>query len=141
VDDDDAIGLADLLAVALDLRRQRRVLGQFRRWHDRVETLRIEIVEMACVAIRLQDRHRRGADRVVETAGSGMAEDEGNLHDTSRSIGSIIPTPGDFRKSGRVSCTIPASSRVFSGGGSGLSPARSGHRPDGTGPRSAVNYP
>jgi hypothetical protein len=66
-----------------------------------------------------------------------MAENDGNLHETSRSIGSIIPTPGDFRKSG----TIPAPHRVFSGGGSGLSPGGSGHRPDGTGTGSAVNYP
>ena len=34
----------------------------------------------------------------------------------------------------------PSGARVFSGGGRD-SPARNGHRPDGTGPRSAVNYP
>ena len=66
VDDNDAVRLRDLGAMAFDFPGQERVLGNFIRRQQGIEFFLVQIVKTDVVSILLQGLNGDGSDRVIE---------------------------------------------------------------------------
>ena len=99
--DNDAIGCGDLGAVSGDLRRERSAFGDLVGGQDRIEAFSVEVVEEDGVPVAQKRLPGGLGDGVIETAGTGMGQNERELHAAS--------DPCRFRRS------ISANARARSG--------------------------
>jgi len=80
VDDDDAFRFSYLIAVRLDGRGQRSVIGDLCGGKKRVEALPVQIVERNVMAVAFELRDCGLRDRGVEAVRIGMGENDGYFH-------------------------------------------------------------
>jgi len=79
MNNDDAVGGADFIAVPLNGGRQGGVLGNFGRRHDGIEWLGIKIVEPNLVAKIMESLHGRLGDGVIKATRGGVRQNKRNV--------------------------------------------------------------
>lgn len=80
MDDDDAVGRAEFVAMRLDGRRNLAALGDFRAAEQGIEALGVEVVEDHVVAGRAQVVPHRLRQGMVQAAGVRVAEKDQDIH-------------------------------------------------------------
>lgn len=81
MDDDNAVGTGDLLAMQLHVGRKGGFLGNLRGGKNGVEFVGIQIMENDLMSIAAERRNGRLRNRMIEALQVGMSDDDGNLHD------------------------------------------------------------
>jgi len=80
MDDDDALGGGQLLAVAGDLGLERGIGLDLRRGHHGIESLGLKVMEGDLVPVLFEGGNDLGCECVIEAAGLRMTEKDEDLH-------------------------------------------------------------